>query len=90
MNGAFVVLIIGATVSISMYFAYLSQRSKERADIAMSGRGGVDGDGPSREEFEALNQQMAELAERVDFAERMLAQRRDPQRLGASGEQDRP
>ena len=80
MNGAFVVLIIGATVSISMWFAYLGQRSKERAEIAT--RGGGDPDAPSREEFEALNQQMAELAERVDFAERMLAQRREGQRLG--------
>lgn len=86
MNGAFVVLIIGATVSISMWFAYLGQRSKERADIAT--RGG--GDGPSREEFEALNQQMAELAERVDFAERMLAQRREAQRLGQPREPGGP
>lgn len=77
MNGAFVVFIIGATVSIAMYLAYLSQRSKERADIARSG----GGDGPSRDEFEALHQQMAELAERVDFAERMLAQQRDAARL---------
>lgn len=88
MNGAFVVLIIGATVVISMYIAYLSQKSKERADIAT--RGGGDPDGPSRDEFEALNQQMAELAERVDFAERMLAQGRDSQRLGEPREQGRP
>ena len=79
MNGAFVVLIIGATVSISMFLAYLSQRSKERADIAMS-RGG-DGDGPSREEFEQLNQHVAELAERLDFTERLLAQQRETARL---------
>ena len=88
MNGAFVVLIIGATVVISMYIAYLGQKSKERADIAT--RGGGDPDGPSRDEFEALNHQMAELAERVDFAERMLAQGRESQRLGEPREQGRP
>lgn len=86
MNGAFVILIIGATVSFSMWLAYLSQKSKERADIARSG----GGDGPSRDEFEALNHQMAELAERVDFAERMLAQQRDSQRLAEPRDPRRP
>ena len=77
MNGPIMILIIGATVSISMYFAYLSQKSKDQAEI-LKRRGG---DGPSREEFEALNDQMAELAERVDFAERMLAQQREAARI---------
>lgn len=77
MNGPIIILIIGATVTISMYFAYLGQKSKERADIARSG----GGDAPGREEFEALNQQVAELAERVDFAERLLAQQRETPRL---------
>jgi len=77
MNGPIMILIIGATVSISMYFAYLSQKSKDQAEFLKS-RGG---DGPTREEFEALNDQMAELAERVDFAERMLAQQREAARI---------
>ena len=77
MGGPIMILIIGATVSISMYFAYLSQKSKDRTELLKH----QGGDGPSREEFEALNQQMAELAERVDFAERMLAQQRDSTRL---------
>jgi hypothetical protein len=33
------------------------------------------------EEFDALRQQFNDLAERVDFAERMLAQQREPPRL---------
>ena len=86
MNGPIMIFIIGATVTISMWLAYLSQKSKDQAEILKS-RGG---DGPTREEFDALNDQMAELAERVDFAERMLAQQRDPQRLGEPKEQGRP
>ena len=33
-------------------------------------------------EVEALQHRLAELEERVDFAERLLAQRHEPQRLG--------
>ncbi len=77
MGGPIIILIIGATVTISMYFAYLSQKSKDRVDLLKHG----GGEGPSREEFEALNRQMAELAERLDFAERLLAQRREVERL---------
>jgi hypothetical protein len=33
------------------------------------------------EQFDGLRQQFNELAERVDFAERMLAQQREPPRL---------
>ena len=78
MEGVLKVLIIGATVALAMCFAYLSQRSKERAEIARNGGGS---DGPSREDFEALHHQVGELAERVDFAERMLAQQRDAARI---------
>ena len=79
MNGAIVVFIIGATVSISMFFAYLSTKVKAQAEVAAARR--ENPDAPTREEVEALQQQVGELAERVDFAERMLAQRRDPERL---------
>ncbi|MGH7538876.1 MAG: hypothetical protein ACREMF_09590 [Gemmatimonadales bacterium] len=34
------------------------------------------------EEIQHVRQEVAELAERLDFAERLLAQHRDPQRLG--------
>jgi Tfp pilus assembly protein PilO len=33
------------------------------------------------EELQQVRQEVAELAERLDFAERLLAQQRDPQRL---------
>ena len=85
MEGVLKVLIIGGTVVLAMWFAYLSQRSKERAEVARNG----GGDGPSREDFEALQQQVGELAERVDFAERMLAQQREAQRLGDPREKGR-
>ena len=86
MEGVLKVLIIGGTVALAMFFAYLSQRSKERAEIAKHG----GGDGPTREDLEALQQQVGELAERVDVAERMLAQQREAQRLGEPREQGRP
>jgi hypothetical protein len=38
-------------------------------------------DGPVAEEVAQLRTELAELQERVDFAERMLAQRPDPARL---------
>ena len=38
------------------------------------------------EELQAMRRDMAELAERVDFAERLLARQRDPARLGAPDE----
>lgn len=34
------------------------------------------------QELERVRQEVAELAERLDFAERLLAQQRDPQRIG--------
>ena len=85
MEGVLKVLIIGGTIALGMFFAYLSQRSKERADLARHG----GGDGPSREDFDALQQQVGELAERVDFAERMLAQRREPERLAEPRQEGR-
>jgi hypothetical protein len=33
------------------------------------------------EELQRVRQEVAELAERLDFAERLLAQQRDPQRI---------
>lgn len=79
MNGPIIIFIIGATVSFSMWLAYLSQKSKERVDIARAR--GPDDDAPGREEFDQLNQQVAELAERLDFTERLLAQKREPSRI---------
>jgi len=78
MESVFKLLIIGGTVSMVMFFVYLS--SKVKAGVA--GRDQRrDDDAPGREEFEQLQAQVHELAERVDFAERMLAQRRDVERL---------
>lgn len=38
------------------------------------------------EELQQVRQEMAELAERLDFAERLLAQQRDPQRISRGGD----
>jgi len=83
MEGVLKVLIIGATVALSMFFAYLSTRAKSAAQAS---RERADDDSPDREEFEALRGQVAELAERLDFAERLLAQQRDPARINRSAE----
>jgi hypothetical protein len=37
------------------------------------------------EELQHVRQEVAELAERLDFAERLLAQQRDPQRISRGG-----
>src|SRR5436190_1867682 len=36
------------------------------------------------EELERLRQEIAELAERLDFAERLLAQRKEPEKIAGS------
>ncbi len=83
MEGVWKILIVGATISLSMFFAYLSTRAKATAQARSEGS---DHDSPGREEFEALHGQVAELAERLDFAERLLAQQRDPARVNRPGE----
>ena len=37
------------------------------------------------EELQQVRQEVADLAERLDFAERLLAQQRDPQRISRGG-----
>jgi hypothetical protein len=52
-------------------------------------RGGTHHGGPDPEilnELEGLRQDMTELQERVDFAERLLAQSREPGRIGGGAE----
>jgi hypothetical protein len=78
MESVLKILILGGTVSLVMFFAYLS--SKVKAGVAARDQR-RDEDAPGREEFEQLQAHVHELAERVDFAERMLAQRRDAERL---------
>jgi Tfp pilus assembly protein PilO len=39
------------------------------------------------EELEAVRQELAEVQERIDFAERLLAQQREPERLPRSTDQ---
>lgn len=51
----------------------------------LAGRAGVGtgaGPGTTTAELDELRQRVAELEERLDFAERMLAQQRDAQRVG--------
>lgn len=77
MEAVLKVLIIGATVAVAMYFAYLSTKVKAAAGRDQR----QEDDSPGREEFDALRAQVNELAERVDFAERLLAQQREVPRV---------
>jgi hypothetical protein len=78
MQGVLIALIIGGTISVSMYFAYLSTKGKRSAEDPTEGSEGVAG---LRQELQGVRQELAELAERVDFTERLLAQQREAERL---------
>ena len=86
-----VVVIVVVAVALRWIFRTpvgeaLAERIRTRAQRRWGG-GGVGGDDPQRvAELEAqvshLQGQVSELAERIDFAERMLAERRE-RKLGA-------
>ncbi|MEP6573032.1 MAG: hypothetical protein ABJD11_10070 [Gemmatimonadota bacterium] len=79
MEAVLTALIAGGTVAVSMYFAYLSTKAKAQASIAA--RNSRD-DSAMRAELEVVHQQLAELAERMDFTERLLARQCAAERLG--------
>ncbi len=74
----FVLLIIGGTICCVVYLA-TRHRSAESANATEAElQREVTG---LRDELDGVRQEMAELAERVDFAERMLAKQRESERL---------
>lgn len=68
-----------AAVLIKGYHTTIRLRIEE----ANAQRGVGSGD---PEALEQLRQEVAEIQERLDFTERMLAQKRDGERLGSGGE----
>lgn len=73
----FVVLIVGATVCFVAYVTNRHAKGGSRDDTAELQRE-VTG---LREELDGVRQDLSELAERLDFAERMLAKQRESDRL---------
>lgn len=73
--GAIIVLVFGGIVALRL----LPRRKPHRDDAELQDR---------LAEFDQLAQRVAELEERLDFAERLLAQQREGERLGPG--RDRP
>jgi hypothetical protein len=75
-------------VAVGGFFAWMISLSPVGRAYAerLRGRKGASGDGEGQEEMletiEQLRREVAELAERVDFTERMLGQQRGADRLG--------
>jgi hypothetical protein len=87
MEGVIALLI--PIVAVGGFFAWmitLSPVGKAYAD-KLRGHKGPTGDGEGQEELlesvEQLRREVAELAERVDFTERLLGQQRGGERIGA-------
>jgi hypothetical protein len=80
-----IVLIFGGGTAVAISFSPIGRAIAERL------RGRAFEETPSedllelRDHVTALQQQVSELAERQDFAERLLAQARDKGALGAGG-----
>ena len=75
-------------VSIGLGYRFLVRWLQNRHELQLAERRGGDLGGPELERLRAelaqvpeLRQRVEELEERVDFAERLLAQRADPDRL---------
>jgi hypothetical protein len=74
-----VILIFGGGTAVFLSFSPIGRAIAER--IRSSGRAPVAVEDPAlREELELLRQEVGELHERVDFTERLLAQRSEADR----------
>lgn len=73
-----VLLIIGGTICCVAYFANRHPREGSSSEVAVELQHEVLG---LREELDGVRQELSDLAERLDFAERMLAKQREGERL---------
>lgn len=77
------ILIFGGGTAVMLAFSPIGRALAER--IRSSGRAPAAMEDPAlREDVELLRQEVGELHERLDFAERLLAQRTDPDRTRVS------
>ena len=83
-----IIFIFGGMTAIGLRFAPIGRAFAER----IRGKAAIPGAEEIRaelaeqreaqaEELQQVRQEVADLAERLDFAERLLAQQRDPQRI---------
>jgi hypothetical protein len=81
--GAVAALIVGGVVLYAFFKSDLAAAIAERIRVGMHRRKGIDtaGDEPRvaqlEERLDLMHGQVSELAERLDFAERLLAQKRE-------------
>ncbi len=73
-----VLLIIGGTICCVAYFANRHPKEGASSEATAELQHEVTG---LREQLDGVRQELSELAERVDFAERMLAKQREGERL---------
>jgi hypothetical protein len=79
---AIILIFGGGAVTLLAY----SPVGKALSDRIRGGAAPAPPDPEMLNELEHLRQDVTELQERVDFAERLLAQARDPGRIGRSAE----
>ncbi len=75
------VMVAGAMAASALVLAWRRQRGLRRVEPDESGAGEV-----AAQRVAELEGRVAELEERLDFAERLLARHRDPARLGVGEE----
>jgi len=87
-----IIFIFGGMTAIGLGFSPIGRALAERirGKTAIPGAEEIRGElADQREEqsqeLERVRHEVAELAERLDFAERLLAQQRDPQRISRGG-----
>lgn len=73
----------GIHLSLAIAFAFAAQRLKERSSVSAAEEGTTKVE-ELQDTVARQAAQLTELQERVDFAERMLTQIRDRQKLGGS------
>lgn len=73
-----VLLIIGGTICCVTYFATRHPKDGSASEATEELLGEVTG---LREELDGVRHELSELAERLDFAERLLAKQRAAERL---------
>ena len=78
-----VLLIIGGTIYCVTYFATRHPKDGGGSGETAAMQQEVEG---LHEELSGVRQELSQLAERLDFAERMLAQQREAPRVGPGGE----
>ena len=76
-----IALMVCGTFAFCACLAFVAQR-KGMLKRPNEPAGDLQGDVTAlREEFDGMRREVADLAERVDFAERLLAQQRDAERI---------